>query len=281
MGRRGARAAAAAPARGPALLGAGWKDGPRRGGRFPWSVPALRALDAGLALDAPVTFFVGENGSGKSTLLEAIALAAGVRAVGSERDPWRDPTLAAQRELAGALRLAWRWRPSSGFFLRAEDFGGHLRARARLDARLAREGAAGDGRGAGAAADAGGGAQHPDELAAGEYVARYDARSHGESFLDHFTAHLDAPGLYLLDEPETPLSPVRQLALLALLADAARAGAQLVVATHSPILLALPGARIYALDESGARETPYADLEHVRVTRDFLNAPERYLRHLG
>ncbi len=277
MGRRGAGAAAGAPARGPALLGAGWKGAPRRGDRFPWSVPALRALDAGLALDAPVTFLVGENGSGKSTLLEAVALAAGARAVGSERDLWRDPTLAAQRELAGALRLAWRWRPPSGFFLRAEDFGGHLRAQARLDARLARERAAG---GDDAGPEAGDGAQHPDELAAGDYVARYDARSHGESFLDYFTAHLDAPGLYLLDEPETPLSPQRQLALLALLADAARAGAQLVVATHSPILLALPGARIYALDDAGARETPYAELEHVRVTRDFLNAPERYLRHL-
>jgi predicted ATPase len=240
-------------------------------------VPALHALDAGLALDAPVTFLVGENGSGKSTLLEAIALAAGARAVGSERDPWRDPTLAAQRELAGALRLAWRWRPPSGFFLRAEDFGGHLRAQARLDARLARERAAGGDAGP----EAGDGAQHPDELAAGDHVARYDARSHGESFLDYFNAHLEAPGLYLLDEPEAPLSPQRQLALLALLADAARAGAQLVVATHSPILLALPGARIYALDHAGARETPYADLEHVRVTRDFLNAPERYLRHLA
>jgi len=267
-----------APGRGPALAHVGWKDGPVAGDAFPWSVPAVRALDAGLDLAVPVTFFVGENGSGKSTLLEAIAIAANARAVGSERDLWRDPSLAAQRALARTLRLAWRWRPAFGFFLRAEDFAGHQRTQARLDARLARE----DGRTVlgDDEAEAFDDSVHPDERGAAAFLSTYDNRSHGESFLDYFEAQLDAPGLYLLDEPETPLSPQRQLTLLALLADAARGGAQLVVATHSPILLALPGARIYAFDETGVHETPYDELEHVRVTRDFLNAPERYLRHL-
>jgi predicted ATPase/DNA integrity scanning protein DisA with diadenylate cyclase activity len=276
-----------APGRGPALVRAGWREGPVTGDVFPWTVPAVRVLDDGLALDAPVTFFVGENGSGKSTLLEAVALAAQVRAVGSERDPWRDASLAAVSALARAMRLSWAWRPAGGFFLRAEDFFGHLRAQARTDARLLRE------RGAHTRFD---GAEHdhdatydaerhadvhPDEWDARAYLRRHDGRSHGESFLDYFNHQLVAPGLYLLDEPETPLSPQRQLTLLAMLMDAANAGAQLVVATHSPILLALPGARIYAFDAGGVRTAEYEELEHVRITRDFLNAPERFLRHLA
>lgn len=278
----GGTAPITAPGRGPALLHVGWKSGPVAGERFPWSVPAVRTLEA-LDLAVPVTFFVGENGSGKSTLLEAIAIAARLRAVGTERDLWRDPSLAEQAALARELRLAWAWKPAFGFFLRAEDFFGHLRAQARLDARLVRErggalpGADDDEDGYDPVRDD---HAHPDEVAARGQLGRYDNRSHGESFLDYFAAQLDAPGLYLLDEPETPLSPQRQLTLLAMLADAARGGAQLVVATHSPILLALPGARIYAFDEGGVRETPYNELEHVRVTREFLNVPERFLKHL-
>lgn len=273
----------ATPARGPALVRAGWRDGPRDGDAFPRCVPAVRALDGGLKLDAPVTFFVGENGSGKSTLLEAIALAAHLRAVGSERDPWRDATLAAVSALARAMRLGWAWRPAFGFFLRAEDFFGYLRARARDDARSLREVAEARLTDGEILRRRGPNALHEvlDEAGAAERIGAYDARSHGESFLDYFVAQLDAPGLYLLDEPETPLSPQRQLTLLALLMGAVRTGAQLVVATHSPILLALPGARIYAFGAGGVREAAYDELEHVRVTRDFLNAPERFLRHLA
>ena len=242
-------------------------------GVFPFSVPAVRALGT-LDLRAPVTFFVGENGSGKSTLLEGIAAAAGLPTVGSH-DLDDDRTLDAQRTLGRALRLAWRTRARRGFFLRAEDFFGYLRGRARLDARIEREMAyrpdaidEADGR-------------HVDEVAARRYLKARDARSHGESFLDLFERQLDGSGLYLLDEPETPLSPRRQLALLALMLDAVRGRAQFVVATHSPILLAFPGARIYSFDEAPVREVAYDALEHVTLTRDFLAAPERFLRHLG
>jgi predicted ATPase len=124
------------------------------------------------------------------------------------------------------------------------------------------------------------GSVHADEVAAAEFLARYDGRSHGESFLDLFGARL-GDGLYLLDEPETPLSPHRQLTLLALLGDATKRGAQFVVATHSPILLAFPGARIYDFDALPVRATTYDALPHVTLTRDFLNAPERYVRHLA
>ena len=243
---------------------------------FPFGVPAIAALPP-LDLRAAVTYFVGENGSGKSTLLEAIAWAARLPAVGSD-ELARDATLQAQRRLGDALRLTWTRRTRRGFFLRAEDFFGYLRREARTDARLDRERReAASGR---AAESVWPHAVHPDEEAAAPQLRELDSRSHGESFFDLFQSRVHGEGLYLLDEPESPLSPRRQLAFLALMADAVGAGAQFVIATHSPILLAYPGARIYSFDEPPVREVPFAELEHVTVTRDFLEAPERYLRHL-
>jgi len=268
------------------LVRLSWKpgaDAARASGAYPFDVPAVRALDA-LDLDAPVVFFVGENGSGKSTLLEAIAVAAELQTLGSAEAP-SDRTLAGPRALAAALRLGWRVRTRRGFFLRAEDFFGHLRRQARDDARIGRERREAELRDAELRhepperAEEWRGAEHADEVASAEFVGRYDARSHGESFLDVFATRL-RDGLYLLDEPEAPLSPRRQLALLALLDRAVRRGAQCVIATHSPILLAYPGARIYAFDDPPVREVPYGELPHVVLTREFLAAPERFLRHL-
>ncbi|MEW5928929.1 MAG: AAA family ATPase [Gemmatimonadota bacterium] len=246
---------------------------------FPFTVPAIRTLDV-LDLSAPVTFFVGENGSGKSTLLEGIAAAAQLPTLGSDEVAF-DRSLGAQRALASTLQLTWRSRSRHGFFLRAEDFFGYLRRLARDRARIDRE-----AREFGLAAppperaDDWESGVHPDEVGAAEYMEVFDARSHGESFLELFTHRIDGTGLYLLDEPEAPLSPQRQLALLALLSDAVAEGAQFVVATHSPILLAFPGARIYSFDAAPVQEVEYGDLEHVNLTRDFLLDPERYLRHL-
>jgi predicted ATPase len=113
-----------------------------------------------------------------------------------------------------------------------------------------------------------------------KYGADPHARSHGETFLGILRAQLLPRGLYLLDEPETPLSPTRVLTLLTILLEAVANGSQFVIATHSPILAAYPGATVYVVAGDTLVETPYDDLEHVRVTRDFLNAPARYLRHL-
>ena len=263
----------------PHLARVSWKpraDALRDGGAYPFSVPAVRALEA-LDLEADVTFFVGENGSGKSTLLEALAVAAELPSIGSD-DAVDDATLAGPRALAGALRLAWSARTRRGFFLRAEDFFGYLRRQARNTARLLREERERQGRAPGAregwSVDAGG--VEPGEQ---RFLAELDGQSHGESFLALFAERL-GNGLYLLDEPEAPLSPQRQLTLLAMLGDAVRGGAQFVVATHSPILLAFPGARIYDFDATPVRATAYDALPHVTLTREFLAAPERFLRHL-
>lgn len=251
---------------------------------FPFSVPVVRALDR-LDLDAPVTFLVGENGSGKSTLLEAIAAAAGLPTVGSH-DVGADASLDAQRALGAALRLVWRTRARRGFFLRAEDFFGFTKRIAQLRSDLVTELATLEreyreqDRSAHALTLASG----PARASLAELEARYgadlDAMSHGQGFLELFGARLVPGGLYLLDEPEAPLSPHSQLALLAMIGDLVGQGAQFVVATHSPILLAYPDARIYSCDTAPPTVVPYEELPHVLVTRDFLNAPERYLRHL-
>jgi predicted ATPase len=246
---------------------------------FPFAVPAIRALTS-LDLDTPVTFLVGENGSGKSTLLEGIAAAAELRSLGSA-ELSADDSLAAQRALADTLRLGWTRRTRVGFFLRAEDFFGYVRRLARNDARLVREEEeAGLRPVVRRALDDRDGAAHVDEVASARFLVRRDARSHGESFFDLFESNLFSGGLYLLDEPEAPLSPQRQLAFLALLDAAVRDGGQFVIATHSPILLAYPGARIYSFDSVPVRAVAFEELDHVTITRDFLNEPQRYLRHL-
>ncbi len=251
---------------------------------FPFAIPALRSFET-LAFRSAVTFLVGENGSGKSTFLEALAWAIGAVTVGSESVD-RDPSLAPIRPLGRALQLVWSQRTHRGFFLRAEDFFGYVKEVKRAKAGFEKE-------------DVRVRAENPDlpdgELdriaapfsgsaaaLAGRYGEDPDARSHGEQFLSFFQARLVPGGLYLLDEPEVPLSPTRQLALLSMLKEASGGAtpSQFLIATHSPILMALPGAAILSFDEGAIREAAYDDLEHVRLTRDFLNRPENFLRHL-
>lgn len=257
----------------------------RRGARidhaFPWTVPALRALRE-VRFTAPVTFLMGENGCGKSTLIEALAVAVQAGAVGAEQVD-ADATLAGSRRLAAAFETEERGRPRTREYFRAEDsFGFTKRIEremkeidAEADAMLADEKASPFRRQLGA---------NITRSSRGMLAARYGddphARSHGETFLGIVRAQLRSGGLYLLDEPETPLSPTRILTLLALLLDAVAGGSQFVIATHSPILAAFPGASIRVFTGDQIVETPYEELEHVRVTRDFLNAPQRYLRHL-
>jgi len=253
-------------------------------GIFPFTVPAIGSL-ASLDCDTAVTCFVGENGSGKSTLLEGIAAAAQLPAIGSADLP-RDETLAAQRRLGRALRLSWTKRAVRGFFLRAEDFFGFTKRLARERAEfqqqlreLEQEYSAQD-----RSKYALGLAQLPARASLAEMERRYgidlDANSHGQSFLKLFQSRFVPGGLYLLDEPEAPLSPQSQLALLAMIADMVAQDAQFIIATHSPLLLAFPEARIYSFDATPIRSVAYKDLDHVRITRDFLNAPERYLNRI-
>lgn len=254
-----------------------------RGAGFPFDVPVIRDL-ARLPFDTPVTLFVGENGSGKSTLLEGIAAAAGLPTIGSVETS-ADDTLQAQRILGGALKLVWQGsRSRRGFFLRAEDFFGYTKQLSRMRSELQQRARDIDEEYRDRSPHAKSLAMMPVNASLHDMERRYgvdlDANSHGQSFLKLFASRLVPDGLYLLDEPEAPLSPQSQLALLAMITDTVTRGAQFIIATHSPILLAYPAATIYSFDEPPIRTVAYADLAHVTLTRDFLNDPGRYLRHL-
>ena len=247
---------------------------------FPWTVPVVAALDA-LEFDTPVTFFVGENGSGKSTVLEGIAAGTRAIAVGSA-DIEHDDTLRAARRFAAGFTFERRRHPRTKMFFRAEDVFGFTRRMLRtmrdlsdIEEAFRRE-----------LPDGSYGQKLATEAARGQRVAlegRYgpdpDARSHGEVFLTLLASRLTPGGLYLLDEPEAPLSPRGVLQLIALIKDRVGRDCQFLVATHSPMLLAFPDATIYVFDGDTIRRTPYADVEHVQLLKAFLNDPQRFLQH--
>ena len=219
--------------------------------RYPFTIPAVAKLDT-LALHPQVTFLVGENGSGKSTLIEAIAVAVGFNAEGGSRN-FRFSTRASESELHSVLRIVrGARRPRTGFFLRAESF---FNVASVVDDL-------------GVQNSYGGKSLHE--------------RSHGEAFLALVNERFGPDGLYIMDEPEAALSPQRQLSLLAAFERMVRQDrSQLLVATHSPILLAYPKAKIYLLDDEGVRQVEYEQTEHYLVTRDFLLDRDRYLRRLA
>lgn len=250
-------------------------------GPFPFNSPQVCTLGK-RRFTAPVTLLVGENGTGKSTLLEAIARKLALSALGRE-DAGADPSLAALAPLCKQLKLVWAARPSRSFFLRAEDFFGFTQRVEGMQAYMREELARVREEYKDRSPTAQGYAAMPFAGSLHELNARYgeqpDARSHGEAFLQVFKTRILPGGLYLLDEPEAALSPMRQMALLSLLMDMAGTS-QFLIATHSPLLMACPGAAVWSFDESPVREVAWQDTEHVRVTRDFLASPQRYLRHL-
>jgi predicted ATPase len=226
----------------------------REPGRWPWTIPALAALGE-LPLDPAVTFVVGENGSGKSTLVEGFAVAAGFAPEGGSLG-FGAHTRDEAPPLADALTLVrGARRPKTGFFLRAESFFNVASEVDRLEAEDA-----------GLLKSYGGESLHE--------------RSHGEGFLALAMHRFGPNGLYVLDEPEAALSPQGLLTLMRRINELVAERSQFLIATHSPILLAFPGALIYELTEDGPVPTAYEDTEHYRMTRAFLDAPERFLREL-
>jgi len=253
--------------------------------QFPFNVPAIRSL-AGhqIEFSTPVTFFVGENGSGKSTLLEALACAAGSITVGSE-SVTNDRTLAPVRGLARKMKLSWSGRKHAGFFMRSEDFFGYVKWLRHTREEFERDLAAIDEEYKHRSEQARGLAKMPILRELHDMQQRYgtdlDANSHGESYFRLFRSRFVPNGLYLLDEPEAPLSPMRQIGLMSMLKMMVEEhNAQFIIATHSPILMAFSDAVIYSFDADTIRPIAYHELEHVVVTKSFLENPQRYLRHL-
>jgi predicted ATPase len=215
---------------------------------YPFNLPVVRALES-LTFHRAVTFLVGENGSGKSTLLEALAVAAGFNAEGGSRN-FSFHTRASHSDLHRCLRLARsQRRPSNGFFLRAELFFNVATEIERLD-----------------------GIDTKAPSIAGGYGTRsLHEQSHGEAIIALLTHRFTGDGLYFLDEPEVALSPTRQMAALVRIHDLVGEGAQFIIATHSPILMAYPHAIILGVGEHGLAPIRYEDTEHVVITRRFLN----------
>jgi predicted ATPase len=216
---------------------------------YPWALPAVRALAATIGLHPRVTFLVGANGSGKSTVLEAMAIAAGLNPEGGSSNFAFD-TRESHSPLADALTLVrGTRRPKTDFFLRAESV---FTAATYLENLPC------------------------DPLAA--YGGRsLHEQSHGESFLAIALHRLGPQGLYFLDEPEAALSFDGQLALLLRMHELAQTGAQWIVATHSPVLVAYPAARILLCDDDGLSEISYDEVPAVRELRRFLDDPQRQL----
>ena len=216
---------------------------------YPYNIPSVHELGQ-IELHPDVTFFVGENGTGKSTVLEGIALALGYSPEGGTKN-FKLSTAESESSLHEVLRLAHSFRkPKDGYFLRAESFYNV--------------------------------ATYMDEVG---YLDGYGgkslhARSHGESFMTLLTQKFRGKGLYLLDEPEAALSPNRQLAALSVIHQLVRDESQFIIATHSPILLSYPNAKILQFDGSGIAEVAFEDTEHYAVTRDFLNNYPRRLEQL-
>ncbi len=250
--------------------------------RFPYTLPFVQSFDR-LDFASPVTFLVGENGSGKSTFLEMLACAVGSITVGSE-SVRTDKTLAPVSDFSKHLKLSWTKKTRRGFFMRAEDFFGYTKKMAQMRDELEEELAGVKEEYRGRSKMASDLAQSPYQREIGALEQSYgeglDSNSHGEAFLKLFRERFTGEGLYLLDEPEAPLSPNRQLALLALIKSMTDEGGQFIIATHSPILMAYPGALLLSFDGGVIHPEAYDTIEHVTTMKTFLNNPGAYLKYL-
>jgi predicted ATPase len=221
---------------------------------YPFSIPAVKNLYS-LKLHPRVTFLIGENGTGKSTLLEGIAVAEGFNAEGGSRN-FMFETRETKYPLARYLQLgrgAVRLARSDSFFLRAESFYNVATAIEKLGFA-------------------------PNQSPYGP--VSFHEQSHGESFLNLLLNRLGSNGLYLMDEPEAALSPQRQLSFLVALHNLVQRGSQLIIATHSPIIMAYPDATIYSFTEGGIAPIAYQETEHYKVTKAFLSRTEKMLADL-
>ena len=214
----------------------------------------LRQIDAlknmqSLQLSKPITIFTGENGSGKSTLLEAVAVAYGFNPEGGTKN-YNFSTYDSHSELHEAITLSKGYRRATGgYFLRAESFYNVA-------------------------------TQEEEYAVAGAESQRYHERSHGESFLALAQNQLRGNGVYIFDEPEAALSPQRQRTLLFEIYDCAKNGAQFIIATHSPILLGIPGAEILSFDGDEIHTCEYEETDSYQITKMFIEDREQILGRL-
>lgn len=212
---------------------------------YPFNLPAIRGFDS-LRFDPKVTFIIGENGAGKSTLVEALAIACGLNPEGGSRN-FQFSTRATHSSLSDHLTVVrGALRPKDSYFLRAESFYNVI--------------------------------SKIEDYAVGGYGDRsLHDMSHGESFLALIENRFQANSLYIMDEPEAALSIRRQMRFIALINRLAREGSQLVIATHSPVILSFPGALIYEVAEEGWQQVSYESTDQYQLTKYFLGNYKKML----
>ena len=219
--------------------------------RYYASLPMIKAFQGeGLDLTKRVTFFIGENGIGKSTLIEAIAIALGFNPEGGTRN-FDFSTSASHSDLFEYMTVSKGINaPRDGFFLRAESF---YNAASYIDDH-------------GISQFYGGKSLHK--------------QSHGESFMALVENRFGGHGIYIMDEPEAALSPMRLLTLMAYMHELENSESQFIISTHSPILMAYPGAEVFNTTENGIESVPYYETEHFQVTKNFVDNPDRTFKYL-
>ena len=228
-----------------------------RKNHYSFNVPALQLKE--LDTNSNVIFFVGDNGAGKSTLLEAIAFLCGFGSKGGGKYN-KNIKPDGDKGLESVIKLVWQTKINHGFFLRAETFHSFAKYIDEL-------------------------ANDPFNMGAnvyGPYGGKsLNQQSHGESFFSLFNNRFKTKGLYILDEPEAALSPHWQLAFLRIIRSLEQSEkAQFLIATHSPIIMAYPGALIYSFTPNGMRRVEYEETEHYQLTKAFLNNRDSFLHKL-
>lgn len=242
---------------------------------YPYSIPLFKN-NFKLDLGSRLTIFVGENGTGKTSLLDGIAGMMGLETLG--------PPSLAYKSLQKDLRGVYKLKDREGFSFKAEDFNDYTkkiymdRESLREDLKSLDEEYANR-------------SEYSKMLIKSSYMGNLRAYedfhgdgletlSHGERFLKLLRSRFTSKGLYLLDEPESPLSPVKQLALISMILEGLKLGSQFIIASHSPILMAIPGANIISFDSLPLESIDFEDCDHVNITRDFLLDPKKFLRYL-
>ncbi len=234
-------------------------DGRLPEGYYATNIPAVKYLASvgSLSINKNVTFFVGENGTGKSTLLEAIAVSLGFNAEGGTKN-FNFHTRKSHSMLCEHITVSMSKRPKDGFFLRAESLYNLATNIEEMDRQ--------PGFG-------------PPIINSYGGVSLHD-QSHGESFLSIIHNRFSGNGLYILDEPEAALSPMRLLTLMSEIDNLVQNNSQFIIATHSPILMAFPNSEVLEFTQDGITSTDYKNTEHYQMTKSFLNNPERYFKYL-
>ena len=223
---------------------------------FPYNLPIFKN-SLKMEFKKPITFIIGDNGTGKSTLLESIAYKIGFNVLGGNKNhSYYNSKVNDNLKLADNMKLIWNNKTSNGFFFRAESF---LNFSEYLE-----EMAIENGKGMFSAYG-------------GKSLIK---QSHGESFLALFQNKFQ-DGIFILDEPEAALSAERQLSLIAIISDLCRSGkCQFIIATHSPLLITLPNSQIYEINGDKLEQKKYDETKQFSLYKNYLNAPERYLKYL-